>query len=332
MEKTPSRGAAAPHLQLIATMLLAVSQLSCAMGGLTPMKQSMPVARASLLPEYHLFYDTLVDYGQWVLIEPHGYVFRPSVSFDTWRPFGNGFWVPTDIYGWVWVSAEPFGWATYHYGQWLYDPYQRWVWIPGMEWAPARVAWEATDDYVGWAPLIPRGASYNDIPGGGFSFVKAGDLADTDLKNKVVTQQELGNRAAAAAPVDNPGEEDGVRFNRGPSLEWIERSSGRLRRARLDDVVVLPKATAAGGTTKTPASTPPPDVGSGAPSDTVIATQRAAEQVARQARAIVDRGGAAPARLQVVRPIGVPGAEPAAKAPASKAVPDKKAVAKPTTP
>ena len=174
------------------------------------------------------------------MIEPYGYVFRPSVSFDTWRPFGNGFWVPTDVYGWVWVSSEPFGWATYHYGQWLYDPYQRWVWIPGLEWAPARVAWEATDSYVGWAPLMPRGASYNDIPGGAFTFVQASELADTDLKNKIVTRTGALAIVPRRRRCENMGEKDGVTFNRGPSLEWVERSAGRLRRARIDDLVPAP--------------------------------------------------------------------------------------------
>ena len=41
----------------------------------------------------------------------------------------------------------------------------------------------------------------------------------------------------------------------------------------------------------------------------MIATQKAADQAARQARSIVDRG-AAPSRVQVVRPFGVPGDPP----------------------
>ena len=63
--------------------LLAIGAGSCAT---TPAVEpsSEPVtnsatyaARAGLRPEYRVFYDALVDYGDWVLIEPYGWVFRP---------------------------------------------------------------------------------------------------------------------------------------------------------------------------------------------------------------------------------------------------------------
>jgi hypothetical protein len=321
---------AASRLRAIAVGLLALSQFSCAAGGLTPIPQSMPVARASLLPEYRFFYDALGDYGDWVLIEPYGYVFRPKVTFDAWRPFGNGFWAPTDLYGWVWVSAEPFGWATYHYGQWLYDPYQHWVWIPGLEWAPARVNWQAADDYVGWSPLMLRGASYTQIPGGVYSYVRAGDLADTDLQTKIVTEQDLGDQLAHARPIENLTQNHGVTFNRGPSMEWVERTTGPLRRARIDDLVTPRPGrspdVAGGAAQRTPASSARSDT-----STSVQPTQRAAERAARQARIIVDRRGAVPERVSVVRPFGVPGtAEPAAdQARKTRQAPTRKTVAKP---
>src|SRR5262245_61087896 len=109
----------------------------CAASGYVADAHPMPVARQALRPEYRLFYDALVDYGDWVLIEPYGYAFRPRVAVDLWDPYSDGFWSPTDIYGWVWMSAEPFGWATYHYGRWFRDDYQGWVWVPGLDWAPA---------------------------------------------------------------------------------------------------------------------------------------------------------------------------------------------------
>ena len=58
-------------------------------------------------------------------------------------------------YGWTWVSDEPFGWATYHYGRWAWDPYAGWLWVPGTDWGPAWVAWQQGNGYVGWAPLPP---------------------------------------------------------------------------------------------------------------------------------------------------------------------------------
>jgi hypothetical protein len=89
-----------------------------------------------------------------------------------WRPYTDGQWALTDM-GWTWMSDEPFGWATYHYGRWVLDPVYGWLWIPGDEWAPAWVSWREADDYLGWAPLAPRGiellpASYIFVPARSF--------------------------------------------------------------------------------------------------------------------------------------------------------------------
>src|SRR5437867_1632529 len=116
----------------LAVLAAALAQLSCATTGLTPLPHSQPAERIGLAPEYRVFYDALKDDGDWVYVQPYGYVFRPNVNFITWRPYEDGFWVPSDLYGWVWISAESFGWATYHYGQWLYDRYYGWVWTPGL--------------------------------------------------------------------------------------------------------------------------------------------------------------------------------------------------------
>jgi hypothetical protein len=60
-------------------------------------------------------------------------------------------------YGWTWVSYEPYGWATYHYGYWARDPFLGWVWIPGYEWSACRVRFAYYDDYISWTPLPPPG-------------------------------------------------------------------------------------------------------------------------------------------------------------------------------
>jgi hypothetical protein len=71
-----------------------------------------------------------------------------------------GQWVWTDDYGWYWMSSEPFGWITYHYGRWYNDDYYGWVWMPDDVWGPAWVEWRYNNDYIGWAPLPPY-ASFN---------------------------------------------------------------------------------------------------------------------------------------------------------------------------
>ncbi|HEV7517877.1 MAG TPA: DUF6600 domain-containing protein, partial [Thermoanaerobaculia bacterium] len=101
------------------------------------------------------FYDDLAPYGNWVDRPHRGWCWVPRhTSHRHWRPYQYGHWTLTD-YGWTWVSDEPYGWATYHYGRWYDDPDYGWEWIPGNEWGPAWVSWQEGHDYVGWAPLPP---------------------------------------------------------------------------------------------------------------------------------------------------------------------------------
>jgi hypothetical protein len=99
------------------------------------------------------FHSSLSPYGEWVDAEI-GYAWRPNHVGRHWRPYLHGRWAWTD-YGWYWVSNEPFGWATFHYGRWTYDDYYGWIWIPDRIWGPAWVEWRYDDDYIGWAPLTP---------------------------------------------------------------------------------------------------------------------------------------------------------------------------------
>jgi hypothetical protein len=106
---------------------------------------------------YSTFYNKLEPYGDWIETNDYGYVFHPREAEGSrrWRPYTNGHWVYTDA-GWTWISVEPFGWATYHYGRWTRLREIGWVWVPGNQWAPAWVSWRKSNDYVGWAPLPPE--------------------------------------------------------------------------------------------------------------------------------------------------------------------------------
>ncbi|OGF14388.1 MAG: hypothetical protein A2W00_12870 [Candidatus Eisenbacteria bacterium RBG_16_71_46] len=308
-----------------ALVLLALAQLSCAAGNLSPAPVTMPAARAALRPEYRIFYDALQDQGDWVLIEPYGYLFRPDVNFVAWRPYADGFWAPSDAYGWVWVSAEPFGWATYHYGDWLYDRFQGWLWMPGLDWGPAWVSWEANDQYVGWAPLMARSPAPGTVPGGLYNFVPLQQLPNADLAGHIVTAAQVPIDAGALRRVENLTQRDGVKFDRGPSIDLVERAAGPLTRTRIEDLLAPGAPAAAPGSGRL--ATPGRAAGEAPVADEVAATRRAAAEAARAARAIVERGGTAPARLPVVRPIGVPaaGGKPAPR-PARRA-PDQGQVA-----
>jgi len=101
-----------------------------------------------------VFYGELSPYGRWIQRGSYGWVWEPTRVAVGWRPYTQGHWVETD-YGWTWVSDEPWGWATYHYGRWTLDPEYGWLWVPGTEWGPAWVSFQEGNGYVGWAPLPP---------------------------------------------------------------------------------------------------------------------------------------------------------------------------------
>jgi hypothetical protein len=286
------------RLRILALLTFALAQLSCAAAGLTPVKTTMPVARAGLAPEYRVFYDALEGYGDWTLIEPYGYVFRPDVNFVAWRPYDDGFWAPTDVYGWVWISSEPFGWATYHYGQWMYDRFQGWVWLPGLDWGPAWVAWQQTDDYVGWAPLTPRGYDPGLLPGGGYTYVPMSAMGATDLRAREVPRVQVEPSLENAKPVRNVVTRGGVAINLGPSIDLVERAAGPLPRVKLAEVAP------AGGLRRGGAGAA---ARAGGSEDPIDATRRAAEAAADQARAISAEGGSLPQRVSILRPGGAPG-------------------------
>jgi len=128
-----------------------------------------PSGRASV--DLGFFYDNLASYGNWIQRPSYGWVWTPSAVSTSWRPYEDGHWVWTDQ-GWTWITDEPYGWATYHYGRWYDDPEIGWAWVPGDEWGPAWVSWQEGGDYVGWAPLPPGvdiSASYDSGYGYGYN-------------------------------------------------------------------------------------------------------------------------------------------------------------------
>ncbi len=114
------------------------------------------------------FFEPLAPYGQWV-DSRYGRAFLPNAP-QGWRPYVNGQWGENRL----WISDDPWGWATDHYGRWGFDErINAWVWVPGTEWAPSWVAWREADEgagqVVGWAP-VPPGVNYSFSIGFGSGF------------------------------------------------------------------------------------------------------------------------------------------------------------------
>lgn len=122
------------------------------------------------VPGIEVFRESLSQYGRWLQSPQWGVVFVPNAQ-QGWRPYQNGQWLENRF----WLSADPWGWATDHYGRWGFDEAIGWVWVPDVTWGPSWVAWREADDVVGWAPIPPRvnwsvGVGFGGSFGSGFGF------------------------------------------------------------------------------------------------------------------------------------------------------------------
>jgi hypothetical protein len=122
-----------------------------------------PPARAAG-EDVAMFYDSLEPYGSWVDYGNYGPVWYPTRVSSNWRPYVDGRWAPSSG-GWAFETSEPWGWATYHYGNWMPTTEYGWVWSPGSTWYPSTAAWRTSDYYMGWAPIPPP----NYVPEPAFS-------------------------------------------------------------------------------------------------------------------------------------------------------------------
>ncbi len=197
---------------------------------------------------YSTFYTRLEADGDWIETSNYGYVWQPRVAQQSraWRPYTDGRWVYTDA-GWTWISEEPFGWATYHYGRWTRLRNVGWIWVPGSEWAPAWVSWRTSNDYVGWAPLPPearfeRGSgihnwadNYYDIGPDQYSFVQTSNLGDERLERAIVPAERNVTIVNQTVNVTNITFSNNMVTNNGPSYDQVRTRSQRpIERLRLE--------------------------------------------------------------------------------------------------
>ncbi len=119
-------------------------------------------------PDAAMFHEELAQHGTWREDRKFGPVWHPRGVKRNWRPYTDGRWVPAKQ-GYIFETQEPWGWATYHYGNWMPHQQHGWVWVPGRTWYPHTCAWRESNDYVGWAPIPPPG--YLDDGGMGGSML-----------------------------------------------------------------------------------------------------------------------------------------------------------------
>src|SRR5262245_54764686 len=184
------------------------------------------------------FYDALAPYGDWMEMQPYGWVWAPRSVDPDWRPYRDGHWVYTD-YDWTWVADEPWGWAPFHYGRWALDSRYGWVWVPGSVWAPAWVSWRWGDDYAGWAPLPPdanitSGPASFGIDPLAYNFVEARYLTEPVLVRHYIPPARNVTIVNVTRNVTNYTVVENRVVNQGVRLGDVEKATGRaVPRARI---------------------------------------------------------------------------------------------------
>jgi hypothetical protein len=120
-----------------------------------PAEDAQPVEMTTVA-SVQAFEPALAPYGDWVNTNGvRGFRPAPALVGNDFTPYAShGRWVSTEA-GWSFSTSLPFGWATYHYGRWWFDPMYGWIWIPDTTWGPAWVDWRYGGGYTGWAPLPP---------------------------------------------------------------------------------------------------------------------------------------------------------------------------------
>src|SRR6266404_940518 len=209
-----------------------------------------------------LFYNNLSG-GNWIEVGDYGYGWQPDVALSdpNWRPYSDGYWAYTDV-GWTWVSYEDFGWATYHYGRWSRLADYGWVWFPGndLEWGPAWVSWRTGGDYIGWAPLPPRGPgiAFAGISIGGqvdlefdigpayYNFVDVRYIGEPVLRDRIFAPSQNVTYINQTVNVTNITYNNNTVYNYGPDYSALSaRSSRPIQRLNIERQTNVDLSTAA---------------------------------------------------------------------------------------
>ena len=203
---------------------------------------ALPQARADDM-SIDFFYNNLSG-GNWIEAGDYGYGWQPDLAVNdpNWRPYADGYWAYTDD-GWTWISYEDFGWAAYHYGRWARLADYGWVWFPGsdLDWGPAWVSWRTGGDYVGWAPLPPRGPGvvYEGQPIGAqadiefdigpeyYNFVDVRFIGEPVLRDRIFAPSQNVTYINNTVNVTNISVRNNVVYNYGPDYNVLSAHSSR---------------------------------------------------------------------------------------------------------
>ena len=80
---------------------------------------------------YGYGFSDLGYYGAFSNVAGYGMMWQPYFTGVGWDPFMDGAWSFYPGMGYMFVSAYPWGWMPYYYGNWMFVPGFGWMWQPG---------------------------------------------------------------------------------------------------------------------------------------------------------------------------------------------------------
>jgi uncharacterized protein DUF6600 len=201
-----------------------------------------------------VFHTSLGRHGRWMTVEGYGEVWHPERLPSGWQPYMVGRWGYTD-YGWTWISFDPWGDITYHYGTWIFTDRIGWVWVPGYVWAPAWVTFSYSDEFIGWAPIPPTVV----ISASGFSesvtvrenffvFVPARSFVNVDVRTVRVPAERNVTIIHNTTNVTNFTIVNGTVHNNAIPVDHVEKvTRTKVQHADIGQVKSRPTRIEAGG-------------------------------------------------------------------------------------
>jgi hypothetical protein len=192
------------------------------------------VAPGDPVESVDVFYDQLSPYGVWVDEPDVGRVFVPDTA--NYVPYTSGHWEYTNL-GFVWVSSEPYAWATSHYGRWAYsNNYGRWYWLPDTQWGPAWVEWRQTGSDFGWAPLAPDvvvRAGWQPPPES-WHYCGAEHVLDPNVVRYYEPRERVVEIHRQARPIEHYSTISNVRVVVGPPAATLRERHVEIHRVRVE--------------------------------------------------------------------------------------------------
>jgi hypothetical protein len=140
-------------------------------------------------------YEDLDENGSWRTTPSYGYVWFPRGVAPEWAPYRTGHWSYIGPWGYTWVDDQPWGFAPFHYGRWIWAE-GAWGWIPSPPrpeggpyirpvYAPALVAWVGVGAGVAWFALGPREVYVPSYPVS-TNYVRNVNISNTTVNTTVI--------------------------------------------------------------------------------------------------------------------------------------------------